>query len=218
MLAIQKDNTMKKRPRVYYKEFSTARSRAPQKRSHSSIRWLFITACCSIAFVCMLGIANAASSGSGGASTLAQKMQGPQQLLKDGRAHPHAKPTNQNQAPAVQPAPARQEGIADLGQGPFPHSAFAVDNFWQGPVDSDWVLAYAGAKSNADGTAGVGGIVLYTETVNNLGGFDLHPLGTFLAPNGTSALTITARQGNLLLLHSKVGQQLAFNLVSHQFQ
>jgi len=218
MLAFQEDNTMKKRPRVYHKEFSTARSRLPQKRSHSSIRWLFITACCSIAFVCTLGIANAASSGSSGTSTLAQKMQVSQQWIKDGRAHPHAKPTDQNQAPAVQPAPARQEGIADMRQGPFPHSTFAVDNSWQGPVGSDWVLAYAGAKANADGTAGVGGIVLYTETVNNLGGFDLHPLGTFLAPNGTSALTITARQGNLLLLRSETGESLTFNPVSHQFQ
>jgi len=55
-------------------------------------------------------------------------------------------------------------------------------------------------------------------TINSQGGVDLHPLGTFLAPNGTTALTITAQQGNLLLLHDKAGKQVVFNLVSHQFQ
>jgi hypothetical protein len=187
-------------------------------RSWSNMRWLLVASGCFVAFICMLGVANAAQNNGSAAPTLAQKMQGAQQMLIDGRAHTHTKPVNQNQAPAVQPTPVRQVGILNIGQGPFPQSTFAVYNFWQGPVGNDWVLAYAGVKMNANGTAGLGGIVLYTETVNDQGGVDLHPLGTFLAPNGTTALTITARQGNLLLLHSKVGQQLAFNLVSHQFQ
>lgn len=208
---------MKKRARVHHTKFSTARPRPQHMRSHSNMRWLFVASCCFIVFICTLGIANAKSS-SGAPLTLTQKLQSAQQMLADGRAHTHAKPINQSQAPIVQPTPVRHAGIIQMGQGPFPSSTFAVDNFWQGPVGSDWVLAYAGTKMNANGTAGPGGIVLYTETVNNQGGVDLHPLGTFLAPNGTTALTITAQEGKLLLLRNKAGQQVRFNLTSHQFQ
>ncbi len=207
---------MKKGARIHQKSFSTARPRPQQRRSRSTIRGLLIVALCFSVFIGILGIANAATSG--GTATLAQKMQNFQQLINNGRAHTRPKPSNQNQAPPVQPAPTRQAGIVALGQGPFAQSSFAVHNFWQGPVGSDWVLAYAGVKMNPDGTTGLGGIVLYTETVNNQGGFDLHPLGTFLAPKGTTALVITAQQGNLLLLRSVTGQQWAFNLISHQFQ
>jgi hypothetical protein len=119
---------------------------------------------------------------------------------------------------AVQPAPTRQAGIVNMQQGPFLSSVFTVRNFWQGPVGSDWVLAYAGAKPSADSTASQGGIVLYTETVNQAGGFDMHPLGTFLAPAGSPALTITAVQGNLLTVRSEAGRTLSFNLQTHQFQ
>jgi hypothetical protein len=208
---------MKKGTRVDQKSFSTAGPRPQQRRSRSTIRWVLVSAVCIATFIGVLGIASAAQN-SGGPFTLAQKMQGFQQLIKNARVHPRPKPSNQNQAPPVQPAPTRQAGILPLGQGPFPQSNFTVHNFWQGPVGSDWVLAYAGAKTNPDGTPGVGGIVLYTETINNQGGFDLHLLGTFLAPKGTTALVITAQQGNLLLLRSVTGQQPAFNLISHQFQ
>ncbi len=205
------------RVHLHHKQLSTARPRPQQRRARHTSRWVLVAAVCIVTFLGMLGIASAAQH-SGGPVTLAQKMQSEEQRLKNARAHPRPKPGNQNQAPPVQPAPTRQAGILDMGQGPFPQSSFAVHNFWQGPVGSDWVLAYAGAKTNPDGTPGVGGIVLYTETINNQGGFDLHPLGTFLASKGTTALVITAQQGNLLLLHSVTGQQLAFNLISHQFQ
>lgn len=208
---------MKKGRHVDRESFSTAGPRPQQGRSRSTIRGLLIAAFCFTVFIGVLGIASAAQHNSG-PLTLAQKMQAYQQRLKNARAHPRPKPSTQNQAPPVQPAPTRQAGILPLGQGPFPNSSFTVHNFWQGPVGSDWVLAYAGAKTNPDGTPGVGGIVLYTETINNQGGFDLHPLGTLLAPKGTTALVITAQQGNLLLLRSVTGQQLAFNLISHQFQ
>jgi hypothetical protein len=103
-------------------------------------------------------------------------------------------------------------------QGPFLSSIFTVRNSWQGPIGSNWVLAYAGAKPNADGTVDQGGIALYTETANAAGGFDLHPLGTFLAPSDNPALTITAVQGNLITVRSENGHTLTFNLQTHQFQ
>lgn len=207
---------MKKHVRVHDTKFSTTSPLSQRVRSRSNVRWLLIAACCFVVFICMLGIANAKSSGT--PLSLTQKLQSAQQRLAYGRAHTHAKPTNQNQAPLAQPTPDRHAGIVQMGQGPFSSSFFEVDNFWQGSVGSDWVLAYAGTKKNADGTAGPGGIVLYTETINKQEGVDLHPLGTFLAPNGGTALTITAQKGSLLLLRDKAGQQLQFNLVSRKFQ
>lgn len=205
---------MQKRARVHDTTFSTTR---PPMPSRSNMRWLIVTACCLVVFICLLGIANAKGS-SGTPLTLTQKMQSGQQMIAAGRAHTHAKPTNQSQAPLAQPAPNRHAGIIRMGFGPFASSKFSVENFWQGPVGNDWMLAYAGTKMNPNGTVGPGGIVLYTETINQQSGVDLHPLGTFLAPSGTAALTITAQQGNLLVLRDKTGQQVRFNLTTHQFQ
>ena len=208
---------MKKRVRAYHKQFSTARPRPQQMRSRSTIRWVLVPAVCIATFIFVLGIASAAQNSGGPPLTLAQKEQGIQQLLNAGRAHLRPKPA-EPVIPLSQPAPQRQAGIVDMHQGPFPPSVFTVRNFWQGPVGSSWVLDYAGAKTNLDGTAGQGGCVLYTETTNTLGGFDIHPLGTFLAPAGTTALTITAADGNLLRLRTATGTKLTFNLQTHQFQ
>lgn len=207
---------MRKNRHAYRIKGSTGQSRLPQTHARSSIKWLLISVICVAAFCCFIGIASAAQL-SGGPGAAASKEQAIQKLLDAGRAHMQPKTGSHNQAPAAQPAPARQAGIVNMHQGPFHSSVFAVRNFWQGPVASDWVLAYAGAKTNADGTQGPGGIVLYTETTNSQGGFDLHPLGTFLAPNGTTALTITATKGNLLLLRNQSGAQLTFDLVTRQF-
>jgi hypothetical protein len=140
-----------------------------------------------------------------------------QQQINAGRAHTRPKPTDP-QAPTAQPAPARQAGISNLPQGPFLSGYFTVRNSWQGPINGEWILAYSGAKPGADGVADAGGIVLYTETINQQGGFDLHPLGMFLAPAGTTTLVITEQQGTVLSLTSETGKQLTFNLVTHQFQ
>jgi hypothetical protein len=207
---------MKKHPRIQNKQLRTARNRVPQAYSRSNFYWIFIAAICFVVFICTVGMASAAQN-SGGSLALTQKEQRIQQIVKAGRAHLHPKLIGQNQMPPVQPAPARQAGITSMRQGPFPHSLFAVQDLWQGPVGKDWVLAYAGAKMNVDGTTGQGGIVLYTETIDNLGSFDLHPLGTFLAPPGTTGLTITASRGDQLLLSSTTGQHLTFNLTTHRF-
>jgi hypothetical protein len=75
-----------------------------------------------------------------------------------------------------------------------------------------------GAKPNPDGTAGQGGIVLSTETVNAARGFDLHPLGTVLAPGKCTALSITAVPGDVMTVRTTNGHTLTFNLQIHQFQ
>lgn len=207
---------MKKGTRVPSTKYRADRFRAPRPRSHSGIKWMVICAICVAAFACFIGIASAsqANSGSGPAATKEQNIQ---KLLDAGRAHMHQKGGQENHIPATQPAPTLHPGIVSMRQGPFPSSVFTVRDMWQGQVGSNWVLAYGGAKTNPDSTPGAGGIVLYAEKANAQGAFDLYPLGTFLAPNGTTTLTITAVNGNLLLLRSQSGTQLTFNLVTHQF-
>ena len=77
----------------------------------------------------------------------------------------------------------------------------------------EWVIAYAGAQTNPDGTLGRGGMVLY-----RVGDFALAYVGTFLAPAGTTALTIIQGQGDLLRLEAASGQVVTFNLQSQQYQ
>jgi len=185
---------MKKQTRTHHAHPSATRSRRTQRRSRQSLKWMIVTAFCVALFFGLVAIAIAVRASGGSPS--------------GGR----------DQQQAVPPAPTRQAGIVDMQQGPFLPSVFTVRNFWQGPVGSDWILAYAGAKPNADGTAGQGGIALYTETVNQFGGFDMHPLGIFLAPAGCPALTITAIQGNLMTVRPVSGRTLTFNLQTHQFQ
>lgn len=207
---------MKKEKRVHLTTYITGRAYTRQMRARSNIKWVVISVVCITAFCCVIGIANAAQT-SGGSWVATKKEQNIQRLLNAGRMHTHPKMGSQNQIPAVQPAPIRHAGIVNMHQGPFASSIFTVRNFWQGSVGSDWVMAYAGAKPHPDSTLGPGGVVLYSETANAQGGFDMHPQGTFLAPKGATSLTITGMNKNLLLLHSQSGTQLTFDLVTHQF-
>jgi len=195
-----------------FKRHATAASTRP-KSLQSTLQWLLISAFCVAVVLCVVAIASATQSNN---LSPADKKQ--QSLLHDNQQLTAAspKPTGTNQMPTAQPVPTRQAGIVAMHQGPFLSSIFRVQNFYQGPVGSDWVLVYAGSKTNPDGSSGQGGVVLYTETINQQGGFDRHPLGTFLAPNST-ALTSTAANGNLLTLRSTSGQVLTFDLSTHQY-
>jgi hypothetical protein len=106
-----------------------------------------------------------------------------------------------------------QTGIINTPQTPFSPSIFSAHNAWQGQVGSQWIIAYAGSQTNPDLTPGQGGLKLYA-----VGDFALSPLGTFLAPAGTPALTILKVQGDVLLLQTARGGTLTFNLQTHQFQ
>lgn len=217
----EKGMIMKKRPPV-----------APQRRTRfagkpvtpgraprfNPLQWLMLPAVCFGVLLLSAGIISAHADTPSTLSPLAaHKQQVVQQQHADGQANSRPKTAADAHAPAVQPAPARQAGISNAGQGPFSASFFTVRNSWQGPVGGDWVFAYAGAKPNADRSSGQGSIVLYTQTVNAFGGYDFHPVGTFAAPTGTTALTIVAVKGTLLQLRSDTGQALAFNLATHQF-
>lgn len=207
---------MKKHAHVYSPKYSAKSVRTHQTRTRSNLRWLIISAICISTFLCLVGVASATSV-SRGSATQATKDQVLQRLLHAGNSYIGTKSDYHNQALVVQNAPMRQTGILDMQQGPFLTSTFTVRNFWQGPVGNAWVLAYAGATLNSNGSEALGGIALYTETANAQGGFDLHPLGTFLAPNGTTALTITEANDNLLQLSSESGANLTFDLAAHQF-
>lgn len=182
----------------------------PQMQRRGNLRWLLVTIVYVAAFLCLIGVASAAS---GTARTLGQKQQGIQHSITTGKTSIAPKAGRRNQAQVAQSIPARKAGIVSMKQGPFPTSVFRVSNLWQGPVDNTWVLAYAGAQTRSDGTTGQGAIVLYIETANTQGGFYLHPLGTFLAPGGTTALTITAGTSTLLHVNSESGTR-ACSLIS----
>ncbi|WIG58632.1 MAG: hypothetical protein OJF49_001378 [Ktedonobacterales bacterium] len=111
-----------------------------------------------------------------------------------------------------QPTPTFQAGIVDTHEGPFPACDLTVRNAWQGQVSGVWELVYAGVvySDKAMCTGGQGGLRIYNRV-------STASLGTFLAPAGTSALTITAVNGVVMQLRSDTGQILTFNLQTHQY-
>lgn len=91
-------------------------------------------------------------------------------------------------------------------------------NFWQGPVGSNWELVYAGSRTkNLMNMSGLGALKIFTETVTAIGGFDVEEVGTYIAPNNQSPLTITAVNGTLMQLRTDTGQTLTFNLQTKQY-
>jgi hypothetical protein len=138
-----------------------------------------------------------------------------QQQIAAAQVHAPAKVAAQ--APAAQAAPARQAGIVDMHQGPFAATVFTVRNFWQGPVGANWLLVYAGATRNPDGSTGAGAVRVYTESATSTGDYALHLLGTYAAPRG-GPLTITAVSGNLMTLRAATGATLVFNLATTSYR
>ena len=147
----------------------------------------------------------------------AQELGRLQQKMDAARAHARPKPTPQ--APPHQPDPARQAGIAnDMHQGPFSAAEFTVRNVWQGPVGTAWVLVYAGAAWDAAGGTVRGALRLYNEPVDAYGDYHLVSIGTYAAPTGAGALTVTAATGDVLALRTDGGSTLSFNLQTLQYQ
>jgi len=148
----------------------------------------------------------------------AQELGRLQQEMDAARAHPRPKPVAPV-PPPHQPDPARTAGIDnDMHQGPFPATEFTVRNFWQGPVGPAWMLVYAGATRDAAGTTVQGSLRLYNEPIDANGDYHLVPIGTYAAPNGAGALTMTAATGDVLSLRTDGGSTLSFNLQTLQFQ
>ncbi len=125
-------------------------------------------------------------------------------------AEKHGPPKQPDYVPTTQPTMKPMAEIVMTHEGPFPSSQFVVHNGWQGSVGSTWVLVYAGASVNPDGSTGQGALRLYTE--------NLHLIGSYAAPDGTSALTITAVNDDLMHLHTDTGRNLIFDLQTDQYQ
>ncbi len=194
-------------------------TRTPGKPRHIRPQFagLIISIACAMALFFVVGGAFAAS----GPSIPPQKQQLLNQLNQQAaQAGASTKPKNvaNLSRPSSQPLVTPQAGITQTHQGPFPAGFFTVQSLWQGPLAKNWVLAYAGAKPSSDGTAQQGGILLYTVSGNASGGSDLHLLGVFLAPGGTTALTIVGVSGDLLQLRADSGGNLTFNLQTHLYQ
>ncbi|WIG61171.1 MAG: hypothetical protein OJF49_003919 [Ktedonobacterales bacterium] len=140
----------------------------------------------------------------------ATEMAREQQAMATARANSN-KPSKATEIPSSpQPTATFQAGIVNAHQAPFPPSVFFVNNSYAGPVNGVWEVVYAGRVTNQDGSAGQGGLRIYNMVTDT-------NLGQFLAPAGTSALTITAVNGVVMQLRSDSGQLLTFNLQTHQY-
>lgn len=131
-----------------------------------------------------------------------------QQTLAAARVHPQPKLPEVGPASATLPAPTRQAGIVNMRQGPFSPATFLVRDFWQGPLGSDWLLAYAGAELAPGGSPSRGAIRLFAESPDSR----LTPLGDYPAPTGTGPLTVVAANGSVLQLRDDRGVQVSFDL------
>lgn len=164
------------------------------------------------------GSALATSPTAGWPAAKAQLYQREQQEMAAARAHPRPKPPMHSVIPSHQVDPPRHAGIDDMRQGPFSALEFTVRNFWQGPIGSDWMLVYAGAKRGANGSAGGGALRLYNEPINANGDYTLQEIGTFAAPAGTGALKIIAVKGDTMQLSTGGGKTISFDLRTHRYQ
>ncbi len=109
------------------------------------------------------------------------------QGIANGQADPAQKPASPSPRPAVvvPTSPPLQSGINnDMNDGPFAATQFAVNNAWQGPVGSNWLLVYVGT---AQGTPAVR---VYTRNSDPNQPANLTLIGTYLEPAG--AVTASA--------------------------
>lgn len=197
------------------------RSRRTTSKQHhrgTSLLRLIILASAVIVLLFLAGIAITAQASSGPSrlQLKQQLFQRQTQYIATARAKAPPKNVSNIQRPA-QAAITPRAGLTQTHQGPFPSSFFLVQSLWQGPVGTDWTLAYAGAKPKPDGTIQQGAVLLYTVTRGSLNVASLHPIGTFLAPGTTTQLSIVSVNGSVLLLQSGSGSHLTFNLQTHQY-
>lgn len=121
--------------------------------------------------------------------------------------------------PPRMPPPRLGPGIIfDMHQGPFSPLDFAVYDFWQGPVGSNWELAYAGLERGAAHPSGPrGALRLYIETPDQWGGLHLSFLGEFVPPTDSGGLKIVSTHAEGLGVQSDGGHAYVFNLQNNTF-
>ena len=155
-------------------------------------------------------------------SSKAAALQQQQDDMAAARAHAAPKPLAASLQPRHSVA-ARQEGVVEMHQGPFPPFQFMVRNMWQGSAGpSGWLLVYAGAQRD-DPTSAVGAgaahgaLRLYSIPPDPGQGDEITPLGVFVDPNGGAGLTVLSRSGSTLQLRTDDGRTVSFDLGKDEF-
>ncbi len=145
-------------------------------------------------------------------------LQREQNAIATAQAHTHTKPTNFTPPPSA-PAATPVAGIADLHEGPFPACQFSVNNFWQGPVNGQWELVYAGTQNSnmATCSGGRGALAIYSEEMGKYGDGPITTIGTFTVPTNATSLTITAVNGNDMTVRTNTGASLTFDMRTNTF-
>ena len=134
------------------------------------------------------------------------------------QALPHPTKNPSYTPPASSPQATPVAGIESLHEGPFSACQLLVSNFWQGPVNGQWYLVYAGSASASIATCdhSQGALADYGEQFGRYGDGPLTTIGMFTAPSGVTSLTITAVNGNLMTLQTQTGV-LTFDLSANRF-
>ncbi|HEX8731263.1 MAG TPA: hypothetical protein VF725_04295 [Ktedonobacterales bacterium] len=146
-------------------------------------------------------------------------LQREQNAIATAQANAHAtKPTHYTPPPSA-PAATPVTGIEGLHQGPFPACQFSVNNFWQGPVNGQWELVYAGTKNSNIATCsnGQGALAIYSEEMGRYGDGPVTTIGTFTVPTSATSLTITGVNGGDMSVRTNTGATLTFDLHTNTF-
>jgi hypothetical protein len=114
---------------------------------------------------------------------------------------------------------ARISGISDQRSGPFPGPLYAVVNSWQGPVNGEWLIVFAGGPhtDRDGGPVATGGVRIYVGPIQP--NFDEQ----FVAVSDrlsklAGELSVITVDGNVMTLRNPVGTVTTFDLGSKSFQ
>ena len=132
---------------------------------------------------------------------------------------PRADKSKLGRPPPNGPLPARISGISDQRSGPFPGPLYAVVNEWNGPVNGEWLIVYAGGP-HADhdgGPVATGGVRIYSEPIQPSINDALVSVGDRLSKL-PGELSIISVSGDVMTVRNAAGTLTTFNLGTKTFQ
>jgi hypothetical protein len=115
--------------------------------------------------------------------------------------------------------PARISGISDQRSGPFPGPLYAVVNSWQGPVNGEWLIVFAGGPhtDRDGGPVATGGVRIYVGPIQPSIDEQFVAVGDRLSKLA-GELSVISVNGNVMTLRNPVGTVTTFDLGSKTFQ